>query len=58
MGWRFSQVADLKINREKLEAAVKSGVVDMKTVAKYTVLKDVNPYVKLSITQEEVDGDA
>lgn len=51
----FSKIADLKLNKKKLEVAVRDGHVDPELVSRSTVIAKSSPYIRVS---EHTDPDS
>jgi hypothetical protein len=59
LGPQFLEVADLKLNRVKLDSAIRHRKVDPELVAKFTLVKEKRPYVRVTkIRDESDDGSA
>ena len=49
MGKRqFDKIADLKLNKKKLEAAIRDGIVDPELVSRNAIISKSTPYIRVS----------
>ena len=51
----FDKIADLKLNKRKLEAAIQNGRIDPELVARNTVISKSSPYIRVTERSEDED---